>query len=89
MAGRGSKKSNRAWDAGAVRALRLHLGVTQQLLAQEMGTRQQTISEWETGLYQPRGLSQRLLSIVAEQADFRYEAKQEDAPNPEKDISKE
>ena len=27
--------------------------------------RQQTISEWETGVYQPRGMSERLLGIVA------------------------
>ncbi len=72
-----------------MRALRLHLGVTQQRLAQELGTRQQTISEWETGLYQPRGLSQRLLSIIAEQADFRYEATKEDTSSPGKQASKE
>jgi len=89
MASQGGMRSYGAWDARTVRALRLHLGVTQQQLAQELGTRQQTISEWETGLYQPRGLSQRLLSIVAERADFRYEARQEDTPSPGKDISKE
>lgn len=43
-------------------------------MAQEMGTRQQTISEWETGMYQPRGLSERLLSLVAERAGFEYDA---------------
>ncbi len=64
-------------------ALRLHMGATQQALAEELGTRQQTISEWETGLYQPRGLSQKLLSIIAERADFRYEARQQGTPtNP-------
>jgi DNA-binding transcriptional regulator YiaG len=62
------------WDAGRVKALRRHLGLTQEELAREMGTRQQTISEWETGLYQPRGLSERLLSLVAERAGFSYTA---------------
>ena len=62
------------WDAGKVRALREHLGLTQLELARQMNTRQQTISEWETGLCQPRGLSQRLLSLVAEQAGFEYTA---------------
>ncbi len=62
------------WDARGVRALREHLGLTQQEMAQEMGTRQQTISEWETGQYRPRGLSERLLTIVAERAGFSYEA---------------
>jgi len=62
------------WDADRVRALRRHLGLTQQGLADELGTRQQTISEWETGLYRPRGPSATLLSLVAERARFKYEA---------------
>jgi DNA-binding transcriptional regulator YiaG len=62
------------WQAGDVRALRRHLGLTQEELARELGTRQQTISEWETGMYQPRGLSERLLTIVAERAGFAYDA---------------
>ena len=39
-----------------------------------MGTRQQTVSEWEVGMYQPRGASVTLLSIIAERAKFKYEA---------------
>ena len=61
------------WDAGSVRALREHLGLTQDALAEELGTRQQTISEWERGLYQPRGASVRVLTLVAEQAGFPYD----------------
>ena len=57
-----------------MRGLRHHLGLTQQELADELGTRQQTISEWERGLYRPRGASARLLTLVAERADFAYEA---------------
>lgn len=56
-----------------MRALRRHLGLSQEGLAGEMGTRQQTVSEWETGLYQPRGTSARLLTIIAERAGFGYE----------------
>lgn len=63
------------WDAKAIRSLRAHLGKTQQELAEELGTRQQTISEWETGMYQPRGASATLLTIVADKAGFNYEAK--------------
>jgi DNA-binding transcriptional regulator YiaG len=62
------------WDRERIQALRQHLGLTQQELAQEMGTRQQTISEWETGMYQPRGTSATLLSLIAEKAGFKYEA---------------
>jgi len=43
-------------------------------MAEKLGTRQQTISEWETGMYQPRGASSTLLSIIAERAKFKYEA---------------
>jgi len=55
-----------------VRALRRHLGLSQRDLAEEIGVRQQTVSEWETGLYRPRGASARLLAIIAEEASFEY-----------------
>ena len=67
-------KRKAVWRAEQVKGLRQHLGLTQEELARELGTRQQTISEWETGVYQPRGLSERLLSLVAERAGFEYEA---------------
>lgn len=63
------------WDKAKVRALRIHLQLTQSELAGQLGTRQQTISEWEQGMYQPRGASATLLSIVAERARFNYDAK--------------
>ncbi|MFC1959056.1 helix-turn-helix domain-containing protein [Chloroflexota bacterium] len=62
----------REWDSGHIRALRHHLGLTQRKLADRLGTRQQTISEWEKGMYKPRGASSTLLSIVAERAEFEY-----------------
>jgi DNA-binding transcriptional regulator YiaG len=43
-------------------------------MAEQLGTRQQTISEWEKGMYCPRGASSTLLSIVAERAKFKYQA---------------
>ncbi len=76
------KRQGASWDAGQVRALRRHLGLSQQGMAQEMGTRQQTVSEWETDQYRPRGASARLLAIIAEQAGFEYRA---DAPRPGRD----
>jgi len=62
------------WNNESIRTLRRHLGLTQRGLADRLGTRQQTISEWEVGMYKPRGASSTLLSIVAEQANFKYEA---------------
>jgi DNA-binding transcriptional regulator YiaG len=72
----GSKQepARQSWDSEHVRALRRHLRLTQRELAKQLGTRQQTISEWEKGMYQPRGASSTLLSIVAERAKFRYQA---------------
>ena len=66
---------NRAqWDSERIRTLRRHLGLTQRELADRLGTRQQTISEWEIGLYKPRGASSTVLSIIAERAKFEYQA---------------
>jgi transcriptional regulator with XRE-family HTH domain len=61
------------WTAGPIRALRKHLRLSQAAFGRELGIRQATVSEWETGLYQPRGASARLLSLVAERAGFEYE----------------
>ena len=61
------------WNSRRIQALRHHLGLTQRELAGRLGTRQQTISEWETGMYKPRGTSTTLLTIIAEQAKFKYE----------------
>jgi len=72
--GQEKKRRKPTWDAGQVRSLRQYLGLSQRELAEELGTRQQTISEWETGQYRPRGASARLLSLVAERAGFQYEA---------------
>ena len=54
------------------------MGLTQRELAETLGTRQQTISEWEKGMYRPRGASSMLLTIVAERAQFEYRAESED-----------
>ena len=72
---RNQNKVNRLqWNSQHIQALRRHLGLTQRELADKLGTRQQTISEWEKGMYTPRGTSSTLLSIVAERAKFEYQA---------------
>ena len=62
------------WDAEGVRALRQHLGLTQEELSVRLGMRQQTVSEWEVGKHRPRGASRTLLTTIAEQAGFSYAA---------------
>ena len=72
-----------SWDAETVRDLRRRLGVTQQQLARRLGVRQQTVSEWETGLYSPRGASVTLLRMVSEEAGTGYRTSRE--PEPDRD----
>ena len=61
------------WQPGAIRALREHMGLTQREMADELEVRQQTISEWETGLHKPHRSTQKTLNMVAERAGFQYE----------------
>ncbi len=71
------RRKKRLWNGKRVRALRQHLGLTQERMAEQLGIRQQTVSEWETGMYQPRGSSDTLLSIVAERSGFKYRTNKE------------
>ena len=70
---RGRQPQDEHWTAEGVRGLRTYLRMSQQQFAQEVNARQQTVSEWETGRYRPRGPSARLLSWIAEEAGY-YEA---------------
>jgi DNA-binding transcriptional regulator YiaG len=60
------------WNSRRVKALREHMGLTQAEFAEELGTFQQVVSQWERGYHYPTGLSVRLLNLVAEKADFAY-----------------
>ena len=79
------KRPKYDWSAKSIRALRRHLDMTQQEMSDELGVRQQTVSDWERGYHQPRGGMARLLSIVAERADFEYDVQEmpsaSDAPS--------
>ena len=59
------------WDGDLVRALRDHMGISQAQLAETLGVRQQTISEWENSVYAPTRATSKFLSLVAEQAGFK------------------
>lgn len=66
------------WTAERVAALRLRLGLSQAAFAGRLGVRQQTVSEWETGRYEPRGASSVVLSMLAEEPS-PYDAGRPDA----------
>jgi DNA-binding transcriptional regulator YiaG len=52
--------------------LRQYLGLSQAQFAEQLGVRQQTISEWETGMYAPSRATRKYLTLVAERAGFSY-----------------
>lgn len=68
--GYGARSQDESWNARRVRDLRDHLGDTQREFADRLGTRQQTVSEWETGASSPRAMARRLLHMVAEERGF-------------------
>ena len=51
------------WNAETIRQSRKARGLTQAELAESLGCRQQTISEWELGMYEPKNAYQKLLSL--------------------------
>jgi transcriptional regulator with XRE-family HTH domain len=79
---------NFEWTAESIHALRAHLGQSQAALARELGIRQQTVSEWETGMYKPRGASVTILTLLAVSSGFEFdrpearETQREVAPAP-------
>lgn len=64
---------NFEWTAESIHALRAHLGQSQAALARELGIRQQTVSEWETGMYKPRGASVTILTLLAVSSGFEFD----------------
>lgn len=62
-----------SWTAARIARLRRLLGLSQTAFAAELGVRQQTVSEWETGQYGPRGASVRMLRHLAEDSE-EYDA---------------
>lgn len=60
------------WTGEMIKGLRAYMNMKQSDFASELGVRQQTISEWETGVYEPKRAMSKLLTMVAERAGFPY-----------------
>ena len=80
------------WNAETIRGLRKFLRLSQSAFSKQLGVRQQTVSEWETGVYEPRGASTTLLSMVATGAGYglveRLESEAQPAPAQEPEAPK-
>ena len=74
-----------ATPEGWVRNLRRRSGLSQAAFARRLGVRQQTVSEWETGRYAPRGASLTVLRMFEEEV-APYDASPP-APEPEEEPS--
>ena len=70
------------WNSETIRGLRKFLRLSQSAFSKQLGIRQQTVSEWETGVYEPRGASSTLLNMVASGAGFGFADRSKSAPGP-------
>lgn len=66
-------KRRPTWPPDKVKALRKFAGWTQQELADRMGVRQQTVSEWETGLHRPQHSTSKHLNLIAREIKFPFQ----------------
>lgn len=66
------KDGELVWDNNAVKVLRQYMEMTQAEFADTLRVRQQTISEWERGIYAPSRAMSNYLNMIAEKADFKY-----------------
>lgn len=63
------------WNADLIKALRLHLGLTQTEFAEKLGVRQATVSEWEKGIHVPSRATFKYLTLIASEEGFTFKEK--------------
>ncbi len=60
------------WNSELIKSLRRYMGLNQAEFAAELGVRQQTVSEWEKGIYSPTRATNKHLMLIAERAGYQY-----------------
>lgn len=66
------------WNAESIKALREKYKLRQHQLADFLGTRQQTVSEWELELYEPKNAYSKVLNLAEAHLKTMFEAAGED-----------
>ena len=56
------------WTPADIRQLREELDLTQEEMAEQLGVRRATISDWERGKQGPSSMARKLLALLAEQS---------------------
>ena len=75
------------WNASSIKSLRKTLKMSQSDFSKKLGIRQQTVSEWETGAYLPRGGSLTLLNMIAENIEASLFQKNENISSSDNEKS--
>lgn len=65
------------WDKEKIKKLRKDLRLTQNEFARRLGCRQQTVSEWEQGMYLPANAYGKLLDFFARETSHEISAEDE------------
>src|SRR4028119_181971 len=52
------------WNSDLIKALRLHIGLTQAQFAKKLGVRQATVSQWENKAYEPTLATSKYLTLI-------------------------
>ena len=68
-------RKSKGWSAAEIKALRQYAGWSQQELADRLGVRQQTVSDWELDIHTSRRSMGKLLQMVAESIGYPYQVK--------------
>jgi DNA-binding XRE family transcriptional regulator len=71
-------RKSQGWSADEIKSLREHTGWSQQELAQQLGVRQQTVSDWELGIHASRRSMGKLLQMIAETVGYPYQTNGDD-----------
>lgn len=72
------RKKDKIWNSESIKALRVKYLLSQDLLSRIIGTRQQTVSEWEKSIYLPGNAYVMVLDNTEDYLEKWFEAHKQD-----------